>query len=183
MMLYDIALFLCFLLVSGCVFGLSISAFPTLLFFPTCGSPCPLLYRTKGLVLHLPLFLSPPFLSGEREISGCRPICRCCVVIAFCWWKKRKIKIDSLWCLPLSYFPRLSFLSMWRAVVWGELISNAIVFLLFTFHFSHMHCYRLSAFPFLCLFASHFFPKATEESQKTAISQNSPIIGGKHICF
>lgn len=32
-------------------------------------------------------------------------------------------------------------------------------------------------------FSPSFFPKATEESQKMAITQHAPIIGGKHICF
>lgn len=32
-------------------------------------------------------------------------------------------------------------------------------------------------------FSPSFFPIATEESQKMAILEHSPIIGGKHICF
>lgn len=131
-----------------CVFGLSIPAFLKL-FCSFIHVVLLLSVLPRVSFLIFPRSSSPPILSGELQIFGRHPICRCCVVIAFCWCKK-KIKIDSLRRFAQYHF---SLLAIWSAVVWKELINNTVVFLLFMFNFS---CTFIDFLPFLCLVDPHF---------------------------
>lgn len=116
----------------------------TLLFFHICGSPP--LYVAKSLVLYLARSSSPPILSGELQIFGRHPICWCCVVIAFCWCKKK----DKNWFLAALRTIPLFSSSYMKCSCLKRTYQLYCCFLAVYGSF-FMHFYRLSVFSFLCL--------------------------------
>lgn len=123
----------------------------------------------------------PPILSGELQIFGRHPICRCCVVIAFCWCKKK----DKNWFLAAHRtIPLFSSIYMKCSCLRRTYQLYCCFLAVYVSFF--MHFYRLSAFSFLCLvdsfFPCLFFYYSYSSRFSVGNAQHARIIGKKLIC-